>query len=151
MWLRTSISGLMVGIVVIAVGFAALMNPTIWWASGLCTLEVVSFSLACLLALAGPERVRKTCLGFAIFGLAYFVASRYYTNYNSVYISVPLLIELIILHYYLPNADLEANWFMAHTVYSIGTLVFACIGGALGHCLDIRARPPNAQNREIPR
>ena len=140
MRLRTKISGLMAAILVIAVTIAALTPPTIWWASRLFTPEVGSFCLAALLARAGPRRLRKMGPGFAIFGLTYFAANRYCTDYNTRYLPVPLIIELTIMHFDSPDEDLEANGFSCQVACSIATLVFAGVGGAVGRYLDIRQR-----------
>jgi hypothetical protein len=144
--MRTSIGGLIVLVLFVALGLAALHDPTIWWASGLFTAEVSSFSFATLVAFFGPKRLRAVCAGFAIFGLSYFLAHLVTTGYREKYIAIPNLIDLIIMYLMsFDNAsvnerleDLRANVFWGQAVFSIGTLIFASLGAACGWILTSR-------------
>lgn len=68
---RVSVAGLMGIVVLAAVGFAALRNPTIVWASGLFTLTVVILCSAVLGAIAVRGPARLTWAGVAVFGWVY--------------------------------------------------------------------------------
>lgn len=69
--LRVSIAGSMGIVLLAAVGFAALRNPTIVWASVLFTLTVMIFCSAILGAIAVRGPARLTWAGFAVFGWVY--------------------------------------------------------------------------------
>jgi len=70
---RVSIAGLMGFVVPVAVGFAALKNPSEIWASAIFTLIVGLLCVAILLAAARTGRKRLSWLAFSIFGWAYLI------------------------------------------------------------------------------
>lgn len=72
---RLSIAGLMAVIVLIAVGFAALRNPTVLWASLIFTATVAFLATAILGSIARRGRARMTWAGVAVFGWAYLAMS----------------------------------------------------------------------------
>ena len=68
---RLTIAGLMTFVLFAAVGFAALRQPTLLWASAVFTATVLLLSTAVVGALARQGRGRLIWSGAAIFGWAY--------------------------------------------------------------------------------
>ena len=68
---RVSISGLMVAVLVAAIGLAALRTPTPLSASLIFTMTVVLLATATLQTLAGGGVARRCWTGLAVFGWAY--------------------------------------------------------------------------------
>ncbi len=69
--IRTSIAGLMLGVVFVAVAIAALVHPTPLWASCLFMAAVTLMATAVLGVIADRQRARMTWAGMAIFGWVY--------------------------------------------------------------------------------
>ncbi len=72
---RFSIAGLMVAVLLLAVGFAGLRTATALWASAVFTLTVTLLATALLGAAASRGRLRMACLGFSIFGWVYLLTT----------------------------------------------------------------------------
>jgi hypothetical protein len=72
---RLSILALMTAIVLIALGFAALRNPTVLGASLTFTATVAFLATAIVAAIARRGRARVTWAGVAVFGWAYLLMS----------------------------------------------------------------------------
>ena len=150
MRLRTTISGLMVAIVVIAVGFAALKNPTVWWASGLFTLEVGLLGTAILTAILRRGRARAGCLGFSVFGILYLHVNYSMLRMSERYQFPPLLFELVLSRYpvdgppghNLVDENFFDNLFYTQVLCSLGALVFAGLGAMVGRFLDPSSSRP---------
>jgi hypothetical protein len=70
-----SIAGMMALVVLIALGFAALRNPTLFWASLIFTATVAFLAMAILGTLARRGRARMTWAGVAVFGWIYVALS----------------------------------------------------------------------------
>jgi hypothetical protein len=132
-------------IVAMAIGFAALKNPTIWWASGLFTVEIGLLGTAFMLAFLRRGRVRSASLGFVLFGFLHLTYS-IISHKENYYVLPPLLIEFILLRFPVVGTplayieDLSTNWFYHQVAYSIGTLVFASVGGVIGGLIGDRGR-----------
>ena len=69
--IRVSMSGLMVAVLVAALGLAALRTPTALLASLIFTMTVALMATATLAALAGGRAARRSWAGLAVFGWAY--------------------------------------------------------------------------------
>jgi WD40 repeat protein len=69
--IRFNIANLIVVILVLGVGFAALRESTELWESGIFTLTIVSLLLSVVLAIHRTDKSRAFWLGFALFGSAY--------------------------------------------------------------------------------
>jgi hypothetical protein len=69
--LRISIAALMGLVLFVGVGFAALKNPTIVWASALFTLVVTLLAVATVGGLVRQGRSRAAFIGAAVFGWSY--------------------------------------------------------------------------------
>jgi hypothetical protein len=70
-----SIAGMMALVVLIALGFGALRNPTLLWASLIFTATVAFLAMAILGTLARRGRARMTWAGVAVFGWLYLALS----------------------------------------------------------------------------
>jgi hypothetical protein len=68
--LRFTIANLMVVVLYVGLGFAALRNPNGFWASATFTLAIMAVSAAVVGAVARKGQARMTWLGFAVFGWA---------------------------------------------------------------------------------
>ena len=68
--LRFTIANLMVLVLYVGLGFAALRNADKFWASATYTLAILAVSAAVVVAVARKGRARLTWLGFAVFGWA---------------------------------------------------------------------------------
>ena len=73
MRLRFSIMGLMALVLTVAIGFAALRNPSELWASALFTLAVGLLCVAVLGVAFRHGHKRQFWMGFAVFGWAYLI------------------------------------------------------------------------------
>jgi hypothetical protein len=73
--IRFSIAGLLVVILVLGVGFAALKESTDLWHSGLFTLTVGVLLISVLLAMHRSTAKRAYWIGFALFGWSYLALS----------------------------------------------------------------------------
>jgi hypothetical protein len=69
--IRFNIAGLLVLVLVLGVGFAALREASDPWDSGLFTLTLVALLISVLLAIHRTESRRAFWLGFALFGGGY--------------------------------------------------------------------------------
>src|SRR5215472_6201067 len=69
--IRFTIASLLVVVLVVAVGFAALREASDLWDSGAFTLTLVVLLVSILLAVHRTESRRAFWLGFALFGWAY--------------------------------------------------------------------------------
>ena len=94
MKVRFSLLWLMALVLLVAVGFAALGNPTGLWASALFTLAVFLLCVAVLGAVFRHGRRRAFWVGFATFGLAYLVLT-----FVSAGLSPPPLLTTELLAY----------------------------------------------------
>ena len=145
---RTTILGLMAAVAVVAVAFAALKNPTIWWASGLFTLEVGLFGAASVSAVLRRGRARAVCLGFSVFGALYLHVNYSMISMSDRYMFPPLLFELVLSRHPVsgpPDGIIDAmfvNSFYTQVLCSLGTIVFACLGAVMGCLLDPGPAPP---------
>jgi hypothetical protein len=72
---RVSIAGLMVAVLLLAVGFAGLRTASALWASALFTFTVTLLAAALLGVAASRGRSRMACLGFALFGWVYLLTT----------------------------------------------------------------------------
>src|SRR6516165_9214735 len=68
--LRLTIANLMIVVLYVGLGFAALRNADEFWASATFTLAILAVSVAVVVAVARKGRARLTWLGFAVFGWA---------------------------------------------------------------------------------
>ena len=66
--LRLTIANLMIVVLYVGLGFAALRNANEFWASATFTLAILAVSTAVVVAGARKGRARMTWLGFAVFG-----------------------------------------------------------------------------------
>ena len=134
----------MAAVVVIALGLAAFKNPTIWWASALFTVEIGLLGVTSLVAILGQGYARAACLGFALFGILYLHLTS--PAYGTRYLFPPLFFELVLVRFFPSGAfeahmqDLVENVFPGHVAYSIGTLLFACLGAIAGALIAGRGR-----------
>ena len=69
--IRVSMSGLMVAVLVAALGLAALRTPTALLASVIFTMTVALMATATLAAFAGGRAARRSWARLAVFGWAY--------------------------------------------------------------------------------
>ncbi len=65
---RVTIAGLMYLTAISAVGFVALRESTLIWASAVFTLVIATFLAASVVALLARERRRASAIGFCLFG-----------------------------------------------------------------------------------
>jgi hypothetical protein len=72
---RFSVAGLMALILLLAVGMAALRNPTGFWASAIFTAAVALFAVSVVGAMARRGVSRFSWAGLAVFGWAYLIIS----------------------------------------------------------------------------
>jgi hypothetical protein len=72
-WLRIPIAGLMLFLLPVAVGLAALRDPSEFWASALFTLIIFALLVSTLGTVARRGASRIASLGFTLFGLSYLV------------------------------------------------------------------------------
>jgi hypothetical protein len=72
---RFSVAGLMAVILLLAVGMAALRDPTILWASAIFTAAVILFAASLLAAMAHRGAQRFSWAGMAVFGWSYLIIS----------------------------------------------------------------------------
>ena len=72
---RVSIAGLMVVVLLLAVGFAGLRTASALWASAIFTFAITLLAAALLGVAATRGRSRMTCLGFALFGWIYLLTT----------------------------------------------------------------------------
>ena len=66
--LRLTIANLMIVVLSVGLGFAALRNADEFWASATYTLAILAVSAAVVVAVARKGQARLTWLGFAMFG-----------------------------------------------------------------------------------
>ena len=66
--LRLTIANLMIVVLFVGLGFAALRNANEFWASATFTLAILAVSTAVVVAGARKGRARMTWFGFAVFG-----------------------------------------------------------------------------------
>ena len=71
---RLTIAQLMILILLVGLGFAALRNANELWSSAMHTLAIISISAAPLGAFARKGKARMTWAGFAVFGWCYFLS-----------------------------------------------------------------------------
>jgi hypothetical protein len=72
-WLRFPIAAVMLSILPIAVGLAALRDPSELWASSLFTATIMALLVSILGTVARRGAARMAFLGFALFGSSYLV------------------------------------------------------------------------------
>jgi hypothetical protein len=96
--LRFNIANLLVIILVLGVGFAALRESSALWESGIFTVTLGILLLSILLAVHRSESKRAFWLGFALFGWAYMglalvpsIESRLITNKALAYLDSKVL------------------------------------------------------------
>jgi hypothetical protein len=81
--LRFTLAQLMAVVIFIALGFGALKNADMFWASAIYTLAFLMLSVAALGALARTGRARLVWAGFAVFGWArFFFAGQPLSQFN---------------------------------------------------------------------
>src|SRR3954453_24109474 len=68
---RVSIAGLMVAVLLLAVGFAGLRTASAFWASAIFTFTITLLATALLGVAATQGRSRMACLVFGLFGWVY--------------------------------------------------------------------------------
>ena len=72
---RFHLGTLVIVILVLGLGFAALRESSDLWESGIFTLTLTALLFSILLAIHGTESRRAFCIGFALFGSAYLALS----------------------------------------------------------------------------
>jgi hypothetical protein len=72
-WLRVPIAGLMLSVLPVGVGLAALRDPSELWASALFTLTLLALLVSVLGTVARRGASQMAFLGFALFGGSYLV------------------------------------------------------------------------------
>jgi hypothetical protein len=120
---RFTVAGLIAVILLLAIGMAALRNPTELWASAVFTAAVSLFASSAVGAMAHRGVRRFTCAGLAIFGWVYLVFSFGSWMGNSV--GTPPLLPSCLLDYLQDHivsdgktpytADVEYNTFHSKT------------------------------------
>jgi len=99
---QLSLADLMAAVLFIALGLAALLNPTALWASALFMLTVALLSAAILGAIACRGKTRMTWAGVAIFGWIYLgIAFGPLPNGNGT--TIPALPTMVVYEYTLHN------------------------------------------------
>jgi hypothetical protein len=153
---RLIISDLMIGVLLVAVGFAALRSSTVLWSSLLFTFTIALLCFASVVALLRRGRAGGTMIGVVVFGWPYFICTAlqllvYQPNRNGPPPHLPMLHTLAFtyLRGYV-NPSLSAAKFnfgillrpdLAYYDWIsglLGTLTFAFIGGWVGRCLAKR-------------
>ena len=72
---RFSIAGMMVAVLLLAVGFAGLRTASALWASAIFTFTITLLTAALLGVAATRRRSRMACLGFSLFGWVYLLTT----------------------------------------------------------------------------
>ena len=72
---RVSIAGMMVAVLLLAVGFAGLRTASALWASAIFTFTITLLTAALLGVAATRRRSRMACLGFSLFGWVYLLTT----------------------------------------------------------------------------
>lgn len=114
---RNSIAGLMAVVVLVAVGFAALKNPSEIWASCLFSLTVGLLLLALLGVAFGSGDRRMFWAGFSVFGWGYLILALL-THAFEASLPTTLLIQ-----------DLHQRWNGTHAL-------IASLNGTDSHDMD---------------
>jgi uncharacterized membrane protein YtjA (UPF0391 family) len=96
---RVSIAALMAAVLVAAIGFAALTNPSAWWSSILFTLTLALFLIATVGAIRGGNKT--FWLGFALFGWSYMIVS--YEPWSKHATTPPPLVTIGLLNRLYPH------------------------------------------------
>lgn len=153
--LRFSLASLMAAVAFIAVGLAALRNPSAFVASTILTLTVSVLLCSTLAALVRHGTRRNFWIGFALFGWVYLFVVRSEPYGNSAYWT------------YLPTTELLSRFIRygwqtnndsgAYTVFQQGqiahflfTLVVAFVGGVLANWIGTRPQNVETESTQPP-
>jgi hypothetical protein len=132
------VSGLMIAVLFGGIGIAALRDRTVWWASGLLTLQAVLLSASWLTVLIGRGATRSACAGFAVFGTVYAHVALALTGYLQHHFFPPPLFEALLIRcapllgYHGSPDDAFDNSYYAQIAFALSWLLFSGVGGLAG-------------------
>jgi hypothetical protein len=138
---RLTIAQLMIVILFVGFGFAALRNANPFWASATYTLAVFSISVALLCAFARKAKARMTWAGFAVFSWAYLLIDLLPNRSVGALGAGPIPRPSLIIEwgtaclqpYIHPFAPGTYDWASYDSVsHSFGVILFGLIGAVMG-------------------
>jgi hypothetical protein len=147
---RLTIAQLMIVILWVGFGFAALRNANQFWASATYTIAIISILAALLFAFANKGKARMTSAGFAVFGLANLFTDLLpdlSVSLGTGPIRWPSLIidtgAALLQPYIFPSPrgtyDLEQYYLVSR---SLGIILFGLVGAVIGRLVVPRDNRP---------
>jgi hypothetical protein len=140
---RITIAGLMAIVLYVAVGFAALRNADVFWASATLSLAILSVSVALAGTLSGRGRARITWAGFAAASLTCLVIWLSTQNTVGFGSGPPRLLAFWALHNLLPYLNPAASRggepyiYYVQVSYSLEAILFGMIGAFLSRLIPV--------------
>jgi hypothetical protein len=148
--LRFTIANLMVLVLYVGLGFAALRNANAFWASATFTLAILAVSAAVVGAVARKGRARMTWLGFAVFGwaslLIWLSTSQSIDNVGH---GPPPSFTTWGLHSLMPYVNqtvrfgLATRWTYLQICHSLEVILIGFVGAILGRFVVVEDDRPN--------
>jgi hypothetical protein len=144
---RLTIAQLMIVILLVGFGFAALRNANQFWASATYTLAIISILVALLCAFARKGKARMTWAGLAVFGWAYLLIDllpdRSVGSLGAGPIPWPSLIiewgTAQLQPFIHPLAPGTYDWaYYDQVSHSLGIILFGLIGAVIGRLVATR-------------
>jgi hypothetical protein len=153
---RHSIAQLMAVVIFVGIGFAALRNANVYWASATFTLAIVLIAATLVGAIVRKGRARATWTGFAVFGWLYLLIELLppRTTGSLGFGPIPWPHLLIawgiawLTSYSYPSAPGGTDPLSHEQVsHSLGIILFGLVGAVLGRLLVVKDDRPDEPGR----
>ncbi len=145
---RITIAGLMVIVLYVALGFAALTNANYFWADATYTLAIISIATALLGTIVRKGTARVPWIGYAVFGWTYVLLDVLPSWVNSGFgfarVTRPNLMLMWGIGQLKPYISSSPNLLPFDQVsYSLGMILFGLIGIVVARVVAVKDAPPN--------
>jgi len=150
---RLTIAQLMALILYVGLGFAALRNADVFWASTTFTVAIITVSVALVGAIAREGKARMTWTGFAVFGWACLIIGLWPTRTVGTgfglppQVTPPLLMTwgVFCLQRHIQPISFDPNFFAAYVQISrsLEIILFGLVGAVVGCLVAVKDDLPN--------
>jgi hypothetical protein len=146
--LRFTLAQLMVLVLVLGFGFAALRNADHYWANATYTIAILSVSTALLGAIVRRGTARVPWIGYAVFGWTYILLellpSWTPSGFGFERVARPTLMIMWAIGRLQPYINGSTHLFHYDQVsYSLGIILFGLVGSIIGRFIAPKQEPPN--------